>query len=107
MTDCPQLPGPGAAGGRGGAGGRGALWRGVQGTVRDDTVAWLPAVLSQQQGKLKHQNLSFNATSPQKCSYHIEVADNHTVKLTCDSFILQGGQNCSHDYMMVDYTGDR
>ena len=38
--------------------------------------------------------------------YDIEVPENYTVKLTCDSFILQGGANCSYDFMMVDFTGD-
>ena len=38
--------------------------------------------------------------------YDIEVPENYTVKLTCDSFILQGGVNCSYDFMMVDFTGD-
>ena len=41
-----------------------------------------------------------------KCTFDIEVPENHTLKLTCDRFMMQGGQNCSHDYMMVDYTGD-
>ena len=41
-----------------------------------------------------------------KCTFDIEVPENHTLKLTCDSFMMQGGQNCSHDYMMVDFTGD-
>ena len=29
-----------------------------------------------------------------------------SLELTCDSFILQGGANCSYDFMMVDFTGD-
>jgi len=41
-----------------------------------------------------------------KCTFDIEVPANHTLKLTCDRFMMQGGQNCSHDYMMVDFTGD-
>ena len=30
----------------------------------------------------------------------------HTLKLTCEKFIMQGGENCTHDYLMVDFTGD-
>merc|ERR1712032_1234930 len=41
-----------------------------------------------------------------KCTFDIEVPENHTLKLTCDRFMMQGGQNCSHDFMMVDFTGD-
>ena len=40
------------------------------------------------------------------CVYDIEVPANHTIKLTCASFMMQGGQNCSHDHIMVDVTGD-
>ena len=41
-----------------------------------------------------------------QCTFDIEVPANHTLKLTCDRFMMQGGQNCSHDFMMVDFTGD-
>jgi len=42
-----------------------------------------------------------------KCTYDIEVPEDHTIKITCDSFIMQGGENCTHDFMMIDYTGDK
>merc|ERR1712106_521361 len=42
-----------------------------------------------------------------KCTYDIEVPADHTIKITCDSFIMQGGENCTHDSMMIDYTGDK
>lgn len=41
-----------------------------------------------------------------RCTFDIEVPANHTLKITCDKFMMQGGENCTHDYMMVDFTGD-
>ena len=41
-----------------------------------------------------------------RCLYDLEVPDNYTIKLTCESFTLQGGANCSYDFLMVDFTGD-
>ena len=41
-----------------------------------------------------------------RCLYDLEVPDNYTVKLTCDSFTMQGGANCTYDFLMVDFTGD-
>jgi len=41
-----------------------------------------------------------------QCMYDIEVPENHTIKITCERFSMQGGSNCSHDYMMVDFSGD-
>merc|ERR1711892_570278 len=42
-----------------------------------------------------------------KCTYDIEVPADHTIKITCDNFLMQGGGNCTHDFMMIDYTGDK
>jgi len=42
-----------------------------------------------------------------KCTYDIEVPADHTIKITCDNFLMQGGENCTHDFMMIDYTGDK
>jgi len=42
-----------------------------------------------------------------KCTYDIEVPADHTIKITCDNFLMQGGENCTHDFMMVDFTGDK
>ena len=33
--------------------------------------------------------------------YDIEVPADYTIKLTCDRFNVQGGDNCTHDYLMV------
>ena len=41
-----------------------------------------------------------------KCTYDIEVPENHTIKITCDDFMMQGGENCTHDFLMIDFTGD-
>ena len=41
-----------------------------------------------------------------QCFYDIEVPAGHTLKLTCERFIMQGGENCTHDHLMVDFTGD-
>lgn len=41
------------------------------------------------------------------CVYDIELPyDNYTIKFTCDSFIMQGGDNCTDDYLLVSPTGD-
>ena len=37
----------------------------------------------------------------QQCTYDIEVPADYTIKLTCDRFNVQGGDNCTHDYLMV------
>ena len=42
-----------------------------------------------------------------ECLYHIEVpSENYTVKITCDDFTMQGGTNCTHDYILVSPTGN-
>lgn len=58
-------------------------------------------------GNIRSPDYPLYYPNNKKCIFDIEVPTDHTIKITCDNFFMQGGENCTHDFMMIDYTGDK
>jgi len=51
-------------------------------------------------GVLKSPEFPLYYPNNKECMYNIELpSENYTIKITCDAFTLQGGENCTHDYI--------
>jgi len=71
------------------------------------SVALCGGVFRDLYGKIESPEFPLYYPNNKQCIYDIELpSENYTVKVTCDSFIMQGGENCTHDYLMASPTGN-
>ena len=70
-------------------------------------VALCGGVFRDLYGKLESPGFPLYYPNNKHCLYDIELpSENYTVKVTCDTFTMQGGANCSHDYIMASASGN-
>jgi len=72
------------------------------GTKNNKYVALCGGVFREIYGVIQSPDYPLYYPNNKKCVYDIEVPSDYTIKLTCEKFIMQGGDNCTHDYLMVE-----
>lgn len=71
---------------------------------RNPAVATCGGQYRELYGVLKSPEFPLYYPNNKACVYDIELpSQNYTIKITCDAFTLQGGENCTHDYIELHY----